>query len=69
MVFNATFNNMLVLLVTVSFIGGGNQSTGENHRPVSRNWQTLLHNDVSSTPRLNEIRTHKSIGNRHWLHR
>jgi hypothetical protein len=23
---------------------------GENHRPVASHWQTLSHNDVSSTP-------------------
>jgi len=27
MVFNATFNNILVISLAVSFIGGGNQST------------------------------------------
>ena len=31
---------------------------GENHRPASNHWQTLLHNVVSSTPRLSGIRTH-----------
>ena len=25
---------------------------GENHRPAASHWQTLLHNVVSSTPRL-----------------
>jgi hypothetical protein len=29
---------------------------GENHRPVTSNWQTLSHNVVSSTPRLGGIR-------------
>ena len=46
-VFNVTFNNILA----VSFIGGGNQSNGENHRPATSHWQTLSHNVVSSTPR------------------
>ena len=47
-VFDATFNNSSaiswrsVLLV---------KETGENHRPVASHWQTLSHNDVSSTPR------------------
>jgi len=31
--------------MVVSFIGG------ENHRPTASHWQTLSHNDVSSTPR------------------
>jgi hypothetical protein len=32
---------------------------GENHIPATSHWQTLLHNVVSSTPRLSGIRTHK----------
>jgi len=37
--------------MAVSFIGGENQSTRENHRPVANLWQTLSHNVVSITPR------------------
>jgi len=43
MVFNVTFNNILVTLW---------QETGapvENHRPAASNWQTLSHIVVSST--------------------
>ena len=40
-VFNATFNNISVLLV---------EETRENHRPVASHWQTLSHNVLSSTP-------------------
>jgi hypothetical protein len=59
MVYNATFNNILVILLrSVSLV----KETGENH------WQTLSHNVVSSTPHLNGIQTHVS-GDRHWLHR
>ena len=38
-------------IMAVSFIGGGNRSTAENHQPVASYWQTLSHNVVSSTPR------------------
>jgi hypothetical protein len=37
MVFNASFNNILVIFVVVSFIGGGTEVPGENHRPVTSN--------------------------------
>ena len=47
MVFNATFNNILVISWrSVLFV----EATGENHVPVARHWQTLPHNVVSSTP-------------------
>ena len=55
--FNATFNNTFI--VAVSFIGWGNRSI-----PVVSHWQTQSHN-VSSTPRLNRIRTHNVSGDRH----
>ena len=44
MVFNATFNNVSVLLV---------EETGvpkENHRRIASHWQTLSHNVVLNTP-------------------
>ena len=49
MVFNATFNNISVIVfvhVTVSFIGGGNQST--RRKPPTLQ---ISYNVVSSTPR------------------
>ena len=49
MVFNATFNNISVLLV---------EETRENNPPVVSHWQTLSHNVVPSTPRLSGIQTH-----------
>ena len=45
MVFNATFNNISVLLVEETGV------LGENHWPVASHWQTLSHNVVSSKPR------------------
>ena len=45
MVFNATFNNISVLLVEESGV------PEENHQPVTSRWQILSHNVVSSTPR------------------
>jgi hypothetical protein len=55
MVFNATFNNIVV----VSFIGGGPR---ENHRPVASHCPALSHNVVSSTHRQSVIRTHNVSG-------
>ena len=61
MVFNATFNNISVILWrSVLWV------PGENHQPVTSQWQTLLHNVVSSTSRHERVRTHFS-GDRHWL--
>jgi len=38
---------------------------GENHRPVTSHWQTLLHNVVHLV--LIEIQTYNISGDRHWL--
>jgi hypothetical protein len=48
MVFNATFNNILVMSWQSVLLV---EETGENNRPVPSHWQTLSHNVVSSTPR------------------
>ena len=45
MVFNATFNNISVILVEESVV------PGENHQPVASHRQTLSHNVALSTPR------------------
>jgi hypothetical protein len=56
MMINVTFNNTLAIswrsVLLVKEIG----VPRENHRPAVSHWQTLLHNVVSSTPRLNGIR-------------
>ena len=68
-VFNATFNNIStiswrsVLLVEEAGV------PTENNPPAASHWQTLLHNVVSSTPRLSTIRTRNISGDRHWLHK
>jgi len=52
MVFNATFNNISVIswqsVLLLEEIGVPGE---KKHRPVASNWQTLLHNVVSSTSR------------------
>ena len=48
MLFNATFNNMLVISWRSVLLV---EETRENHRPVASHRQTLSHNFVSSTPR------------------
>ena len=60
-VFTATFNNISVIswrsVLFVEETGG----SCENHWPVTSNWQTLSHNVVSSTLRLNGVRTHNGL--------
>jgi hypothetical protein len=62
MVFNATFDNTLVILWR--FIGVGNR---RKQPTCSKSLTNLSHNVISSTPRLSGIRTHVS-GDRHRLH-
>ena len=47
MVFNVTFNNILVILWQSVLLV---EETGENHWPVASQGQTLLHNVLSNTP-------------------
>ena len=39
----------------------------ENHQPYSSQWQTLSHNDASSTLRLSVIRTDNISNVRYWI--
>jgi hypothetical protein len=51
MVFNATFNNISVILWRSVLLVEETGVTRENHWPVASHRQTLSHNTVSSTPR------------------
>jgi hypothetical protein len=50
-VFNATFNNILVKSWRSVLLVEETRVPGENHRPVAIHWQTLSHKVASSTPR------------------
>ena len=63
MVFNATFNTILVLLWRSILLVEETGVPRENHRPVASHWHTLSHNVVSSIP-CHEL---DSIYN--WFHR
>jgi hypothetical protein len=60
--FSVTFNNISYIswrsVLLVEEIG----VPGENHRPAASPLQICSHNVVSSTPRLNWIRTHNISG-------
>ena len=51
MVLNTTFNNISVISWQSVLLVEETGIPGENHRPDTSHWQTLLHNVVSSTPR------------------
>jgi hypothetical protein len=50
MVFNSTFNNISVISWLSVLLVEETEVPIENHRPAASHWQTLSHNDVSSTP-------------------
>ena len=51
MVFNPTFNDILVTSLWSVLLVEETGVTGEDHRPDASHWQFLSHNVVSSTPR------------------
>jgi hypothetical protein len=51
MVFNATFNNISVILWRSVLLVKETRVPGENHRPTASHRQTLSHNVVSSASR------------------
>ena len=51
MVFNTTFNNILVISCRSVLSVEETGVPGENHRPVASHWQTFSHFVVLSTPR------------------
>jgi len=65
MVFNATFNNISVILWWSVLLEKETGVPDENHLPAASHWQTLSHNVVSSTPRQGGFRTHNVSGDRH----
>jgi len=48
--FNATFNNISIILWQSVLLVEETRVQGENHRPAESHWQTLSHNIVSSLP-------------------
>ena len=70
MVFNATFNNISVNTQCISWrtvsLVDETGVPGENNRPAASHWKTLLHNVLSSTPRLSGNQTQNVSGDRHW---
>jgi hypothetical protein len=62
------FNNISVILWWSVLLVEETRVPGENHRSAASHWQTLSHNVVSSTPRLNGIWSHNVSDDRpDWI--
>ena len=68
MVFNATFNNISVISWTSVLLVEETKVPRESHWPAASHWQTLLHNVVSSTPRLSGVQTDNVSGEGYVRH-
>jgi hypothetical protein len=55
MVFNATFNNISIILWRLFVLVEETGVPGENHRPAASHWLTYSHNVASSTPRTHNV--------------
>ena len=55
-------------IVGVSFIGIGDQETGENHRPTTSYWPTLSYIAYRVHRSTGWNRTHNFNGDGHWSH-
>ena len=63
-VFNATFNNILVLSWRSVVLVEETGVPEENHRPAASHSYTLSHNVTLSKPGLSEIRTDNRSGDK-----